>query len=169
MKRMISFVSALCLLLTICGCRQIQQPAKEPVNYYYRNGEVVYGDASGVITCEQRESFGHTGDYEYLITEYFKGPVTENCVSPFPAGITVEKLELVNDSVRIIVSSHLASLTTAEQSVACVCLGKTLLELTGVKSVQIGILNNQINGKDYIIINESSYLLVDPDINESGS
>lgn len=159
MKRCIALL--VCLTLCFAACSNPQQEYKSPVNFYYRSRNIEFDDPQGVITCEQRESYGHTEDYEYLIEVYLRGPTTEPCISPFPAGTTLEQLDYVKDKVLIILSSHFALLSGADLTVACVCLGKTLSEMTGMKAVQISVKDELLDGKEFIVIKDDTYLLED--------
>lgn len=159
MRRCIAI--ALCFVLFLTACGNGQQEYKSPVNFYYRSRNIEFDDPQGVITFEKREAYGHTEDYEYLVEVYLRGPTTHPCISPFPAGTTLDQLDYVKDKVLIVLSSHFALLSGADLTVACVCLGKTLSELTGMKAVQISVRGELLDGKEFIVIKDGTYLLED--------
>ena len=55
----------------------------------------------------------------------------------------------------------MAILADASMTVALACLTRTVVELTGVKAVQISIQNNQINGSDTITLTLNNFAYFD--------
>jgi len=166
MKRiMILFIA---LLLTLTGCTKHHNKIREPVNYYYLSTQTQLKDGGNVLSCEVRDKFGHSNDYAYLIGDYLLGPQSTNSISPFPAGTSLIHFDLMKDTALVNLSSHLALLKGQELTLACACIGRTVLEITGMKSVQISAQNDLLAGKEYITINESSLILADDYIPAGG-
>lgn len=163
MKRCVSIVLAGLLLLTLCGCSSQNTQLKVPVTYYYRTPEPNYGPGASIITTEPREAAGHTDDYRFLLEQYLSGPQTNACISPFPAGISLEELNIESNKVQIILSPHLAVLSGAELMVACACLYKTIVGMTGIDTVEIRAEHSLLNGKESITLNDYNFSYWDTD------
>ena len=161
MKRLLCFALMFTLLLALCSCSKQSESIRSPVTFYYRAQDIQFGTENDVISAELRDSFGHTEDYEYLMKQYLDGPRTENCISPFPAGTTLVQIDLVKDKILIVLSSHLSTLTGSELTIACTCLAKTLLEMTGMKAVQISSDNSLLDGEPSVKLKPDSFLLED--------
>ena len=161
MKRLLCIVLAILLLLSLAACSQGNSEPRVPVTFYYRTLEYGLEKGEKVISSEEREAFGHLEDYAYLVDMYLQGPTTENCISPFPAGTTLEQLDFMADTVLIQLSSHISLISGAELTVACVCLGKTVSQMTGMKSVRISAKGDLLDGKEYITISKEDFRLID--------
>ncbi len=148
MKRIVCIVLIFTTFLLACSCKRQNVALKEPVNFYYKASHVQYDTGENVIASEQWEAFGHTEDYIYLIEQYLIGPKSAKCISPFPAGTTVEQLDLLKNKVIIVVSSQLSHLSGYELTIACTCLAKTAAEMTGVKKVQIISKDSLLDGQE---------------------
>ncbi len=161
MKKILSLLFSILLTFSFSACKKNQVQPKEPINFYYRTQQLQYGSSQDVISAEVRDQFGHSEDYVYLINEYLLGPKTENCISPFPAGIYLVQLELVKNKAIVVLSAHIALLTGAELTIACTCLARTVQEMTGMKSVQISTERDLLDGESTIIIYEDDFVLED--------
>ncbi len=161
MKRIISSIIAGCILISLCACTHTPQKAKEPIKLYYRTSSEQYEKLNNIITAEVRDAHGHSGDFSYLLQDYLSGPRTEACYSPFPSGTKLEKLDIISNKAIIVLSENFSSLSGSDLMVACACVSKTVIELTGVQAVQINSLNNKLNGQDSITMNLDSFFLMD--------
>lgn len=161
MKKPFCLLIALVMLLSLCSCRKHDDPPSDPIRYYYRTRDIQYGTDEDVFAYEIRDRFGHEEDYEYLVKDYLKGPQTEKCISPFPAGTNLVQLDLVKDKVIVVLSSHISLIKGAELTVACSCLARTLHELTGMKVVQISSDGDLMDGKPYVIIKKDDFATKD--------
>ena len=112
-----------------------------------------------MIFAELREASGHIDEYRFLIEQYLNGPRSTECISPFPAGITLEEFELEANKAMLTLSPHITTLSGAELMFACVCLTKTVSELTGVRSVQIATVDGTINGNSSITLTPNSFVI----------
>lgn len=157
MKRIIGLYLIVTLIFTLCSCESGQKPVQVPATFYYRMTNIEYGTRSGVITSEIREIKGHIEDYQYILEQYLNGPKISGCISPFPAGTTLETFSLDDEKVDIMLSPHLAILTGSDLMVACACLSQTVIELTGVESVRISAENNLLNGRESITLTADSF------------
>lgn len=161
MKRILCFLICILLCVSFTACSYYDANIRSPISFYYRTQAIEYNEADGVIRPEIRESFGHEEDYIYLVTQYLNGPVSSECISPFPAGTTLEELDFLKDKVLITLSSHISLLSGPELSVACTCLSKTVLEMTGKEEVRIRSKGSLIDGKEYISIALDDIVLFD--------
>lgn len=159
MKKVISFCLASTLFFIFAACSADSGPVKSPVNYYYQTADLDYNSADGMIALEIRKASGHTNDYPYLIAQYLNGPEGDDCTSPFPAGITLEEFEIDSNKAMLTLSSHITTLSGSELMFACVCLTKTVSEMTGARSVQIATANGTINGNSSITLTPDSFVL----------
>lgn len=152
MKRiMVLFLIAI-LVIPLFACTGQSKDLRSPVAFYYRTRDVSFDTDAGIISCEYRDGFGHEEDYVYLVEQYLNGPVSENCISPFPAGTTLVQLDFITNKVLIVLSSHISLLSGPELTIACTCLAKTVLEMTGMKEVKISSDGDLLNGNESITI-----------------
>ena len=159
MKRTLCFLFLVIILFTLFGCNDDE--IREPITFYYRTKDIQFGTSSDVIAHEIRDQFGHKDDFTYLINEYLQGPKTDACISPFPAGTMLIRLELVKDKAIITLSSHISLLTGPELSIAATCIAKTVHEMTNMKYVQIASEGDLLDGEPYILIECNAYLTSD--------
>ncbi len=159
MKRCIILIAV--LLFTLSACSNQRREIHEPVNYYYLSTNPQLQSGGSMISCEIRDKFGHTNDYTYLLEDYLLGPKSAESVSPFPAGTGLIHFDLVKDTALVNLTSHLALLKGHKLTMACACLGRTVLEITGMKSVQISAQGELLDGKEYISITSSNLALID--------
>lgn len=161
MKRALALICTVILMFAASGCSTRSQLVTEPVNFYYRTVEIQYGEPDGVIIAEQRSQVEYAGDFEQLISVYLKGPREDNHISPFPAGIYLVQLILGADRVYIKLSSHLSMLTGADLMIACACLSKTILEMTGVASIEISVESGLLDNQSYLVFTEADFSFLD--------
>lgn len=157
MKKLICIFLSLSLLLIFCSCKRQEQNIIKPVNFYYRTVPVAYGTGASIIKAEVREFTGYSNDYAYLIEQYLNGPRQYSIISPFPAGTTLEEFSLSGSKAQILLSPHMSVLSGSELMVACACLSKTVIELTGINAVQISIENGLINNQKSITVTADSF------------
>jgi germination protein M len=160
MKKAISVLLVLACLLALPACNSGSDSIKNPVTYYYQTTSTDYNSESGMVATEIREAFGHVGEYAYLIEQYLNGPRNSGCISPFPGGTTLEEFELEPNKAMLTLSPHITTLSGAELMFACVCLTKTVSEMTGVRSVQIATVGGTINGNSSITLTPNSFALL---------
>lgn len=151
------FLTLLVVLLVLSGCTAGNIRYDDPVKFYYIQNEVEYGTQSGVIKETTREAKGHRNDYTYLINQYLNGPISYDCISPFPAGTALEELSWDQNRVQIILSPHIATLSGADLIVACACLTKTVADITGIQTVQIRAQGSLLNGEEVLVLSTDSF------------
>lgn len=150
MKRLLSLVLLLILLLTGCADR-----IREPVVFYYvRTG--YEENMSAVLGAERREASGHRDDLSYLLALYLMGPTNEELHSPLPAGTRMFSAQRSGTSLTLYLSDTTDSITDIQFTLACSCLTMTCMELTDVESVTIH------SGDRSITMDADTLLLQDP-------
>lgn len=161
MKRLTAILTILCLAFSLCSCSGNKSALKKPVTFYYKLQQQSEDTLSSIMVSELRESYGLDDDYETLLNQYFNGPTTEGYISPFPAGTTLEDFGFIMGRAQIVLSSHLSMLSDYELTLACSCLGRTVLEMTDVKAVQISTTQGLLNGETSITIRKDDFILSD--------
>ncbi len=161
MKKIFSLLLSVILIFCLCACKSDNTPARASVNFYYKTDPLELGTGTDVITLEVRNITRDADDHSYIIEQYLNGARKKGCICPFPPGTTLEGFSLDETSATVILSPHLVLLETHELMLACVCLAKTIFDMTGMKSVQIGAEDNLLDNKPYITITEGNYELWD--------
>ena len=149
------------LLLFLPACSPDSTDPENTVNYYYMQTELEFGTKSGVIKTTERNIEGHSDDYFYLISQYLNGPISYDCVSPFPAGTTLEELYWDQNRVQVILSPHITTLSGLDLMVACACLTRTVSDMTGINTVQIRPTSGLLNGEQAITLTADSFVYWD--------
>lgn len=162
MRKRICLILAALLLLRLCACSFVSS-GREPVEFYYLRSSFVYGAEDGVITSETRESSGHEGDLEYLLSLYLRGPLDEKLVSPFPDCQIVE-IRWDSKTLRLTFDAPFAQLEDIDLTLACACLAKTCFGMTDVRQVRIDAAAPDENSTVNITIDRDSLILEDNSI-----
>ena len=152
MKKWIA--AGLCLLL-LCGCGRKGKPLFDPVYLYYPRTEYDYGSADSAITWEAMDGTGHMDDFEFLLSEYFAGPIDEGLVNPFPVGTTLLSARLEGDDFLLEVSAEALELPEHQFTLGCSCLSMTCFELTQAETVTVSC------GEKSLTIRRNGMLLAD--------
>lgn len=157
MIKSVCIAIAIVLLILMTGCEQPDTTAANTVLFYYIHNEFAYGTESGVIASTALTQKYDENDYQVLLEKYLNGPTDYKSTSPFPAGITLVDFQIVGDKAQVVLSPHMGMLSGSSRTVAFACLTRTVIEMTGVSAVQIGIENQQINGSDFITLTLNSF------------
>ena len=160
MKRLFAVLLCICTFLSLLGCSQ-KEEIQKPVTFYYRRANITYEGSDGVVSTEQRESAGHEKDIPYLLGEYLDGPRSSELAQTFPDGMFVVSIQYADNMAKIIFSFHLAELRGIDLTVACACITMTVIELTGVDSVQISAAGALLDDYQSITMDRSCLFLLD--------
>ena len=161
MKRTVSFLLILIMLLSLCACQIQGSDVMEPVEFYYLRTDYVYGGTDGVIASETREASGHVGDLPYLLALYLRGPLDSSLKAPFPTGSKILSFYLDGETLSVTLDSTFASLQNMELTLACACFARTCFSLADVAQVQITALTPDDTPSLDITISADSLLLED--------
>ena len=159
MKKITSLLLCFALSVSLIGCDSTGSDIEKPVNFYYRSSVMEYGSEYGIMVNETYEAIGYEDDYAQLTQEYLTGPTTDACVNPFPENIQVKQLDLLKGKVSVVLSDELSDLKGAELTIACVCLAKTLLEMTGLDAVTISADGALLDGEQSITLGKHDFIL----------
>ena len=157
MSRITSLLIILALLLAFSGCGNNTESLEQPASFYY----ILETAENSMFEAEVREIKPFFDDYLAIANHYFNGPSSDTYVNVFPAGLRAVSLECIDDKLQITVSDELSNLSYVEQSIACACMGMTLLELTGCAEIVIRLENRTFDGKESITLQLDDLYLFD--------
>lgn len=149
MKKFISILLLLSLLLTGCGNR-----IKEPVTFYYIRASY-QEDMQNIIATEERESTGHRQDLSYLMALYFMGPANDDLISPIPRGVNLLHVSMEGGVITLELTNTENTMTESQFSLACACLSLTCLDMTLADSVTI------VSGNRSVTMTAENLVLLD--------
>lgn len=142
MKKPLALILIWLLLLSGCGRRG--KPLFEPVYFYYPRTEFDFGTEDSVITWEAMDGTGHMEDWDYLMAEYFAGPIDEEVYNPFPEGTHLLSASVWGNTFFLELSTEALSLPEHQFTLGCSCLSMTCFELTQVQTVTVTCENRQL-------------------------
>lgn len=136
MKKTTVCILLLVLFLSLTGCHN---DLNEPANFYYprQTDNIQFGVANGLVTVEQRELTGHTGDLQYILSLYLLGPLDTGLYSPFPEGTVLETILLEEGVLTVSLSEDFSQLSGMELTIACACLSSTCFDLADAAQIVI--------------------------------
>lgn len=165
MKKLTASVLLILWILTLFGCGFRSGDVKEPVEFYYPwadlETQLKQDPASTVIGSESREASGHTGDLDYLLSMYLRGPLDSQLSSPFPAGCKIVEIRPDGQTLRITLNSAFAQLEDLDLTLACACLARTCFGMTNAAQVRIEAAAPDDNSSVSITISRTDLLLED--------
>lgn len=153
--------AALTCLLLLSGCGRSGKPLFDPVYFYYPRVEYDYGYSDSVISWEAMDGTGYMEDYQYLLGEFFSGPIDEGFYNPFPPGTELLSAWLEDDSFYLELSREALALPEHQFTLGCACLSMTCFELAPVRAVTVSC------GEKTLTIPRGEYLLMDDYIPDS--
>ena len=162
MKRKLSILLSLCLILTLCGCLAQTQANKEGcVEFFYprQTASIAEHPSGGVLVGETRDVGEKQGDLEALLALYLRGPQSSPLRSPFPSGCHVESLNFEEGTLHVTLDESLAKLEGMDLTVACACLAKTCLALTDAEAVHIACDSSDSASSVNLTFRQDSLLL----------
>ena len=160
MKRHLSIVLLVVLVFSLIGCKNNKTNPDAPTFYYIKN-DAEFDGTTNIVTSFYPDINKSTKSHKDILSVYFNGPTTYECRSPFPSGTMLEDFRVMSNRAILVLSPQFATITGAERTIAFACLTKTVIELTGVKSVQIGVEGVQLDGEDYITFDGNSFTYSD--------
>ena len=158
MKRSLCILLVLLMLVPILGCRNDE--IENPLAFYYLRKDDNFGSDDSVIASEIVDGTRYK-QLQIMLGAYFQGPQDPNLASPFPTGMYLLNAQVHENFAVVTLSREFASLTGISLSLASCALAKTIMEYTGVETVQIQTLATPLDGESSITIHESDILLID--------
>lgn len=137
MRRIMSIVILIILLLSLTGCQQEEAELVHPVQLFYCSKTVNFHLEDGLFASEVREFDSWENKPREFLNEYLAGPVSPDLVSPFPVGGWIIELSKKGKNVNVVLNINFTRLSPNELSTACACLSMTIFELMDAESVQI--------------------------------
>lgn len=160
MKRFLCSLLVVFCIVTLCSCAK-KETIRQPVTFYYCAENINYNSATGVITPETRDGYGYDENLTSLINVYLQGPTHEGYYSPFPQNAKVLNISTDATDTTVMLSKDFSELSGYQLTLACACLSKTLMDLTGCSRVRIGAQDAVLDGNAYIQMTEETILLID--------
>lgn len=169
MKRVIILI--LSLLLLLGGCYR-EEPIDKPVVFYFLPMEPMaeedFHHDVPYIRPEVRDGSLLGSSVVSILSTYLRGPSADsNLRSPFPSGSYLYTFSHDGNQLQITMEGAFTELTGLDLSIACACLSKTAMELTGASTVYIYAKDGLLDGAEYVLMDATSIELLDAYQNES--
>lgn len=159
MKKFLTFLLCMVCLLSACGTSQPK--IEDPVTFYYPRTEYVFGQTDSIIASETRKAPQIKTNLSTQLSEYLQGPASADLRNPFPADTEILGIRLDSGILQLTMNDKFSKLSGMELTIACACLTKTGIELTGCKTVQIVIDGTLPDTQRIITMNDLTLLLID--------
>ena len=166
MKKIVALMIA--VLLLFAGCYD-EKPISNPITFYYIPAEPMlesdfHHDVSYIRPDVRDGSYLGTSVVE-MIVAYLRGPSEgSGLASPFPAGTFLYSINRSYDTVYVIMDGTFSTLTDLDLTIACTCLAKTCIELTGAQIVEISAKDSLLDGSASIRLDLSAIEIFDSSI-----
>ena len=161
MKRTILITFLLCILFLLVSCTKELPQTGTQVRFYYIKNDLEFGTDAPLLTSALRTVPTEDNTPEALIRLYLNGPTSYDCVSPFPGGTELVEMYVDGTRASLLLSPHIGTLSPSQQTIAYACLTRTVIELTGVTTVQVRLQNYLINGEETAVFSEDSFAFFD--------
>ena len=164
MKKLLSILLCLVLVLAMAGCTQPQSP--DSCQFYYRSAKPDYSSPTGILDFEVRDCSAFQDDFDLLLESYFAGPTGRGLESPFPRELQITRWEICGDTLILNLNSAFHSLSGIDLTVACCCIAKTFLELMPIEQVQLQFLRPDLSGHRSLTLNGDSMNFFDDSLEQ---
>ena len=161
MKRMLLCLLAVATLFVWTGCTRQNTQEDERVVFYYQRAQIAYGSTEGVIAAEHREPQENWTELTGALNAYVDGPRTTELANVFPENCDVLVFTVSRNVAEVHMSRSFAQLQGMDLTLACVCMTKTVMALTDVKTVRISAEDSLLAGEQYLELNAKSVLYFD--------
>lgn len=142
-------------MLCLTGCFRRSNALLYPVQFFYLEQEIEYGEKGSILSAELHESAGHEGDLNEMLYLYFIGPVEENLVNPFPEGTEFLNCQLEGTELTVNLSDKAASMSDPQFSLASTCLSMTCMNIVPVDTVTVNAASHSVTtARDRILIQD---------------
>lgn len=161
MKRLFPILLAIILMFSLIACRSKEDVILQPVNYYYRNAQLTFGAENSLISAKVADAAAFNGDTLAILNDYLNGPDDDRFDVTFPASTKLLQMNLTSGTAYLQMNDSLSRLTGIDLTIACACITKTTMELTGATAVCISTSNELLDGAASITMDESNLILFD--------
>ena len=161
MKKVISLLLGILIVLSFCACNSSNENFQEPINFYYCTEEITYNTKHGVVKPEIREGIIYSNNVQMMLRAYLEGPIDSSYVSYIPSEAKLVSFQRNNTEAFVTFSEEFAELTGIKLTTACSCVAMTISEYCGVDVLYIRAENSQLDNKDAIKISIADIVLMD--------
>lgn len=159
MKPMLAITLSIVLLFLLPACGEAESHENQ-VAFFYQTQDIRYDPQRSTLEAEYRDS-ADFASLEQALDAYFTGPVSTSLANPFPAGLSLISAREENGTLTLILTDALSELTGTQLSIACCCIAKTCLEMTGAEEVSISAETQLLDGARSIVLTHESMHLLD--------
>lgn len=160
MKRIVTGFLASVLLLLLASCTSNTGKSGQTA-FYYKRTQLSYGKDQGVVAAEYRDLDTQNADVATILNIYVDGPKVTELANVFPAECDVLWFSVSEGTASVHFNKAFGQMQGVSQTLACVCMSRTVMELTGAKIVRISAEGVSLGGKEYLEFNESSVFYFD--------
>ena len=167
MRKCISIMLIIWILLSLCGCGQQNTQLQSPANFYYPVNSKYRGEEERVIQPELRESAGCEKNLLKFTELYILGPQSERLVSIFPDDCYPVSVCHNGPVITVYMSPGFSRLTGIDLTMACACLSATLMDYAKANTVNICVKGTRLDDQRMIVMTMDSFSLVDENFLET--
>ncbi len=161
MKQILILLLCFALLLSLTACQPDEPVIQRPVTFYYRAVPSEHGIADTVIAPVTAEGAGYEDDLLGLLNKFLKGTTESGLYTTFPTGTQILTMNLTADTAELLLNIRILRLSGADLTIACGCIAKTTMALTGVTTVRMRTVSSTLNGADELVMTADSLILED--------
>ncbi len=161
MRRIMLLLLTVSLFLAACRVENTPMQMIQPVTFYYRTAKTDFSAADGVIRAEVRDLGNVNYSERDLFTLYFKGPKSDDLISPFTQDTKLKSIQRMGGTLKIGLQRNVNSPEKFDHSLTYACLAKTGLALEGISKVWITVFSKSGSQVDEVFLTESDILLYD--------
>ena len=155
MKRVTAILLVLMLMFQFMGCSFEEEEPSDTYLLYYIRSTYQYHAEENVIVGEARPIGLKSDDIQLLVEQYLEGPISTELASPFPKQTELMDIRGFGTLLAITLSDTAPMLSDAQFSLACVCLGMSVLENTDFTQISF------VSGDRVMDVDAESFLLTD--------
>ena len=161
-KRTLVFLLVVLCIISFQACSDLKSSTVN-TKFYYLRTSAEYNSYEGIILAEKRIVPQPTSDEEWmqLINLYLKGPAKDDLYSIFPNGTTLERFEISENGITVILSNEISALEGYDLTLACACLTRTIMESMSVSAVEIRAVGGRMGDYNSITMTKENILLLD--------
>ena len=159
LKKQVSLLLALALLMAVCGCTQPQMSS--PGSFYYKCAQPQFDAENSVIQAEQRELAEVHDDMKQMLELYLLGPQDPSLVSPFPRNTHVVDASIGNQTLYLTLSEEFAQLSGVDLTIACGCITRTAAALFPIDQVHFQVEGASQSGSSFTMSPDHLQLIDD--------
>ncbi len=161
MKKLLILLLCAVLLLSFAACASDKPSFESPVQLYYRTKPDENSLTQSVIGAVTAEGAPYAADPAALLNEYLKGTGEEGFLTTFPASTKLLSMEITDGIAKLQLNASLARLSGTDLTIACACIAKTTMELTGVTTVTLRASGETLDGAESITMTADNLILQD--------